>query len=193
MIGYALPIGNDKHALWFPAPQLPWGELKHLGDTVTILAADADLEVDSIPQLCHDNIFRYEVRTSLGQWGFALGRMMLWGLIWLVGMDQPLEDLVGGLYLLLGLPLFLSLLISTYRSHDATVRARFGSLFFDPQVKVIQSDRMARLENLFKSGGAVEVLHHIDELGLGHLREFYRRAAWQPSWSCPPPTGAGIL
>ena len=193
MIGYALPISEDKRILWFPAPQMPWGELKHLGNTITILAADPDLDTTDIPLLCHDSIYRYEVRTNLRRWGFGAGRLMLWGIIWLIGMDQPFEDLVGGLYLLLGLPLFVGILVSGYQKCAQEVRERFGSLFFSPRIQVVQSDRIAQLEKLFKVGGIIKVLHHLDELGLGHLRELYKRAAWQTRWKTPPPTGAGVL
>ena len=193
MIGYALPTGEDRHVFWVPAPQMPWGELKHLGNTITVLAADKDMDTTDIPLLCHDNIFRYEVRLNIRRWGFGAGRLMLWGVIWLVGMDKPFEDLVGGLYLLLGLPLFVGMLVGIYQKYAREVRARFGSLFFTPQIQVVQSDRIAQLELIFKHGGIVKVLHHLDELGLGHLREFYKRAAWQPRWKTPPPTGTGVL
>jgi len=193
MIGYALPIAKDKRILWFPAPQFPWGELKHLGNTITILAADKDLDTTDIPLLCHDNVFRYEMRYNTPRWGFGAGRLMLWGIIWLIGMDQPFEDLAGGLYLLLGLPLFIGMLIGIYQQHNREVKARFGSLFYSPQIQVIQSDRIAQLEELFKSGGVIKMLQHLDELGLGHLRELYKRAAWQTRWTLPSPTGQGIL
>lgn len=194
MIGYALPISEDKRILWFPAPQMPWGELKHLGNTLIVLAADQNLDTTDIPLLCHDNIYRYEVRSTLQRWGFNGGRLMLWGIIWLVDiMDQPLEDLTGGLYLLLGLPLFVGMLVGIYQKYARDVRERFGSLFFSPQIQVVQSDRLVQLEDLFKSGDARKVLRHLDELGLGHLREFYKRASWQPRWKTPLPTGAGVL
>jgi len=193
MIGYALPVSADQRVLWVPAPQMPWGELKHLGNTLTVLAADQKLDTTDIPLLCHDNIYRYEVRANLQRWGFAGGRLMLWGIIWLIGMDQPVEDLTGGLYLLFGMPLFVGMLIGVYQKYARDVRARFGSLFFDPQIQVVQSDRIAQLELIFKHGGIVKVLHHLDELGLGHLREFYKRAAWQTRWKTPLLTGAGIL
>jgi len=194
VIGYALPITEDRHVLWVPGPsRMAWGELKHLGNTITILAADQNLDTEDIPLLCHDNIYRYEVRTNIQRWGFAAGRMMLWGIIWLVGMDQPFEDLVGGLYLLFGLPLFVGMLINTYQKHARVVKDRFGSLFFSPQIQVVQSDRMAQLEEIFKDGGIIKVLHHLDELGLGHLREIYKRAAWSSRWKCGSPSGQGVL
>jgi hypothetical protein len=119
--------------------------------------------------------------------------MMLWGLIWIIGMDRPAEDIVAGLYLLVGQP-FLSLLREQiFKGRLQNVLARFKSLFYHPTIEIVYSPRLAELEKRVNSGGAITALGTLDELGLGHLREIYKRSAWSTSWTTPPPTGQGVL
>jgi len=195
MIGYLLPTQAEGYTLWFPgrpAERLAWGELKCLGDEVTILSPQEDVEID--PRLLHDNVFRPTIRgTGWIYKFFWLGRLMLWGLIWIAGMDNPVEDMLGGLYLLLGLPLFVRATGDMLRGHIKSVQARFESLFYSPRIKVRYSSRLSKLETLMKEQGCRQALLHLDELGLGHLREFYRRVVWQERWTLMPPTGAGVI
>lgn len=194
MLGYLLPTQTG-YSLFFPGRpvhRLAWGELKGLGDTVTILTPNEDIDVDDL--LLHDNIFRPTIRgTGWIYKFFWLGRLMLWGLIWILGMDNPLEDMFGGFYLLLGLPLFIRATNDTLRTHIKSVQARFESLFYSPKMVKKYSPRLSKLETLVKeSTNSSRVLLHLDELGLQHLREFYKRVAWVDRWTIIPPSGAGI-
>jgi hypothetical protein len=118
---------------------------------------------------------------------------MLWGVIWLIGIDNPLEDLVGGLYLLLGLPLFVALTRMVIQQHLGNVMARFEALAYSPEVELVYSQRLKDLETVINEQGITAALDSLDEFGLRHLQEFYRRAAWQTRWETPPPTGAGVI
>jgi len=195
MLGYILPIGNGKRTLWYPAPRLPWGELIGLDRGVNLMTPDLDVDLDKISMLTKDNIHRPVIRTKLNPfWRFYwVGRLMLWGVIWLFGIDEPLEDLIGGLYLLLGLPLFVALTRATIQQHLGGVVARFEALTYAPEVRLTFSQRLKDLEEKIDEVGIVDALDLLDEFGLRHLQEFYRRAAWQTRWSCPPPTGAGVI
>ena len=105
----------------------------------------------------------------------------------------PLEDLVGGLYLLLGLPLFVALTRMNLQQHLSNVMARFEALAYSPNVKLVYSQRLKDLEQVIDEQGITSALDVLDEFGLRHLQEFYRRTAWQPRWEIPPPTGAGVI
>lgn len=192
VVVYALPTGKET-VLWAPTPRLAWGEIDHLGDEITVLSGSEEIDLEQVPALAHDNIYRPSVRQGYGMQWFWLGRLMLWGLIWIVGMDRPLEDLVGGLYLLIGLPLFGNLTRLAVRSHLITILEKFRALFYSPKVKLLYSERLAALEYLIEGRGVIYALQILDELGLNHLREFYRRVAWEKRWKISPPTGAGIL
>lgn len=193
MLGYALPMPDGQIALFFPAPRLCWGELEHI-DKLTILSPVKDLDTTDIPLQIHDNVFRFDAR-SLRQMfsGRGARRMMLWGIIWLLGMNRPAEDILGGLYLLIGLPLFLGLYFVAIRASQMRAFARFKDLFYAPDIEVVYSPRLAELRQRIWTHGDRRALEILDELGLGHLREFYKRAAWQTRWKTTPPTGAGLL
>lgn len=199
MLAYALPIGNNQKVLWVPGPQrFAWGELHGLDDELTVLSSDLDLDTAKISLQMHDNVFRPTVRKKLTpplQFG-RVGWRQLWGLIWLLGMTQAqmLEDLVGGFYLLLGLPLFMGLRATVRHMHDTEVLERFKTLFYAPtKINVVYSKRLEQLESIIKLYGIVKTLEFLDKLGFQHLREFYKRCAWQPRWETPPPTGQGML
>ena len=193
MLGYALPIGKGKCTLWFPEPRLAWGELRNLGDEVTILSPDTQVDTTKVPELLHDNVYRPTIRMGGTYRNWWVGRLMLWGVIWLVGMDNPVEDIIGGLYLFLGLPMFLKLMSGAIYGHISGVMERFKSLFYSPKIHVVYSARLSYLEQIIELEGLSVVLQDLDEFGLAHLREFYRRAVWSERWTTPPPHGAGIL
>jgi hypothetical protein len=196
-VGYALPIGGRRRVLWYPAPRLVWGELKEIGDEIIILSPDPAVKLNDIPMLTHDNVFRPDVRMTGWVYRYYwMGRLMLWGLIWLLGMDRPVEDIIGGVYLLLGLPFFIRLMNDVIRSEIKAVQARFETLFYHPKITVVYSPRLAELEWIIEQNPldkGSKVLERLDELGFQHLREFYKRVAWQGRWETPPPTGAGVL
>lgn len=193
MLGYALPIPDGEMALWFPAPRVAWGELENI-DELTILSPVKDLDTTDIPLQIHDNVFRFDARAIPGIFS-ARGarRMMLWGIIWLVGMNKPAEDILGGLYLLIGLPVFMGLYFAAIQMSRNKSFARFKNLFYAPDIKVVYSPRLAVLQCNIGQYGIKRPLEILDELGLGDLREFYKRAAWQTRWKTTPPTGAGLL
>ena len=195
MLGYILPTGNDRHVLWYPAPRLPWGVLKGLNREVTLLTPDTDIDVDKLSILTKDNIHRPTVQRSLAPfWRFYwVGRLMMWGIIWLIGIDDPLEDLIAGLYLLFGLPLFVALTRMVNQSNLSNITSRFEAFTYVPDVELVHSPRLERLECLIDEDGITAALDALDTLGLRHLQEFYRRTAWQPRWETPPPTGAGVI
>lgn len=193
MLGYALPIGKGKFTIWFPEPRVAWGELRNLGDEVTILSPDPTLDTSKIPAMLHDNVYRPSVRMGGTYRNWWVGRLMLWGVIWLIGMDNPVEDIIGGLYLFLGLPLFFKLLSGALYRHMNGVIERFKSLFYSPHVNVVYSRRLAQLEDIVEYEGLATALQALDSLGFAHLREFYRRAVWSERWTTPPPHGAGVL
>jgi len=195
MIAYVLPIAPDRLILWSPPPQFVWGEFLGLTDELIVLSPDPDIDLERIPRLMHDQVFRPTVRRALStRWFRSSSRyMMLWGAIWLIGMDRPLEDIVAGLYLLIGQPFFSMLREKVFKNHLQNVLARFKTLFYQPTVKVVYSPRLAKLEKTVNMGGGISALTILDELGLGHLREIYKRSAWSREWTCPPPTGQGVL
>lgn len=195
MIGYVLPTGEGRKILWYPAPRLPWGELKGLGRDVTILTPDTDIDVDKLSMLTKDNVHRPTVQRGLGpHWRFYwISRLMLWGIIWLAGIDDPLEDLIGGLYLLFGLPLFVTLTRLIYQGYLSTVVARFEAVAYAPECTLIYSPRLKALADCIDAEGITKALDSLDRFGLRHLQEFYRRAAWAPRWTTPAPTGQGVL
>lgn len=193
MLGYALPIPDGKIALWFPAPRVAWGELENI-DSLTILSPISDLDTDNIPLQIHDNIFRFDARALPSVVSGGRGRrMMLWGIIWLAAMNRPAEDILGGLYLLIGLPLFSGLYAAAIKASQSKTFTRFKNLFYAPDIDVVYSPRLAELYQHIWVHGIKSALEILDELGLGHLREFYKRAAWQTRWKTTPPTGAGLL
>ena len=195
MIAYALPTSAGR-VLWYPAPRAAWGFLRGLGDEVTVLSPTPDLDVSKVPAYSHDNVYRFEARqiapSLFPRWGMA-GRLMMWGIIWLFGMQEPLESIVAGLYLLLGLPLFLRLSATAYAAIVGRALARFQSLAYSPRVRVVYSPRLEKLEKLMQEEGPIAALHRLDEFGLGHLREFYRRTTWRTRWDTPPVMGQGGL
>lgn len=195
MIAYVLPIAPNKHILWIPGPRHVWGELLGLTNELIVLSPEEDIDVERVPLLAHDQIFRPTTRRILStRWFRTSSRyMMLWGLIWLVGMDRPLEDVVSGLYLLIGQPLFATLRERAFKTHLHAVLARFKTLFYHPQVKVVVSPRLRQLEAVVNRTGTKGALQVLDELGLGHLREIYKRSAWSEEWIITAPTGAGVL
>lgn len=193
MIAYVLPIAPDRRILWSPPPQFVWGELLGLTDKLVVLSPDPDIDLRRIPSLMHDQVFRPTMRKTLAtKWFRTSSRyMMLWGAIWLIGMDRPLEDIVAGLYLLIGQPFFSMLRERIFKSHLQNTLARFKTLFYQPTVKIVYSPRLAKLEEIVN--GPACALAYLDELGLGHLREIYKRSTWSKEWTCPPPTGQGVL
>jgi len=131
-------------------------------------------------------------KTLSARWFRSSSRyMMLWGAIWLIGMDNPLEDVVAGLYLLIGQPFFSMLREKMFEDHLQNVLARFKTLFYQPTVKVVYSPRLAKLEEYVNGDRAA--LEILDELGLGHLRGIFKRSAWSEKWTITPPTGQGVL
>jgi hypothetical protein len=177
-------------SLWFSEPRFAWGELEGLGDGITVLSPDPDVDSSTIPMLSHDNIYRPTIRISAARRYYFLGRLMLWGIIWIIGMDSPLEDLIGGTYLFFGLPLFLRLSITSIQSYIGRVLERFKNAFYSPKVDIVHSPLLEELERDHNTYGQ---LNHADEYGFGHLREFYRRAAWQKRWKVREPTGQGVI
>jgi len=189
----ARPVGYILNkTLWFEEPRFAWGELEGLENGVRVLSADKDIDKSKIPMLCHDNVYRPTIRVSAGRRLYFLGRLMLWGVIWLVGMDRPIEDIIGGLYLFFGLPAFLQLSIGAMNRHIFKVLERFKACFYSPDVEIVESPR---LKSLYQDDISIDTtrLHKLDEYGFGHLREFLRRVVWQKRWKIPPPTGQGVL
>lgn len=196
MIGYVLPTSNGRRVLWYPSPRIVWGTLEGQDDTVTVLAGYPDkANPDDISLMTKDNVHRPTIRMSLSpMWRFYwVGRLMMWGVIWLVGMDRPTEDWIGGLYLLLGLPMFIKLTGDAIRGVMGAIKNRFDSLTYYPKIELKFSKRLQKLEEIIDKEGILYALNILDELGLDHLREFYRRVAWQTRWETPPPTGQGIV
>lgn len=194
MIGYILPTGDGRRVLWFPGPRITWGHLKGLTNKMTLLTPSLDVDVDEIPMMSHDYIFRPVMRvvsSSFYRW-LWVGRLMLWGAIWLLGMDSPLEDTLGGIYLLLGLPFFIRLTTDVSVNLMRDVAGRFGSIFYSPEVELQHSPRLEELEKLVTKKPSL-ALTQLDRLGLQHLREFYKRVAWQERWEITPPTGQGVV
>ena len=193
MIAYILPIAPDRRVLWSPPPQFVWGELLGLTGELIVLSPDPDIDPERIPLLMHDQVFRPTMRKTLSaRWFRSSSRyMMLWGAIWLIGMDNPLEDVVAGLYLLIGQPFFSMLREKMFEDHLQNVLARFKTLFYQPTVKVVYSPRLAKLEEYVNGDRAA--LEILDELGLGHLRGIFKRSAWSEKWTITPPTGQGVL
>jgi len=197
MIAYALPT-PDGLVLWSPAPRFCWGELEGLGDTITVLSPDLDLDVSKVPSMLHDNLYRPVVRKTFSHRFFNswTSRAMLWGIIWIIGRtagEGALEGIVSGLYLLIGLPLFFRLNTDVMKRHIGGVLRRFNMLFYAPKVEVVYSPRLHNLEALMQMSDVTDVLAVLDEFGLMHLREFYRRCAWSGRWEVGPPTGQGVL
>ena len=197
MLVYALPIGNKQHTLWSPQPQIAWGELQG-GNTVTLLTGSNEaIDLEEVRCMLHDNLFRPSVmrasrKTQMGGRRSA-GYMMIWGAIWLIGMDNPLEDILSGLYLLLGLPIFMKISAAKFTKRWRGVIARFKEITHFPEIVQVYSPRLTQLEEYIDEGGFEIALQHLDILGFAHLREFYKRAAWSTRWTSIPPTGLGTI
>jgi len=200
MIAYALPTPNGR-VLWVPAPRFCWGELEGLGDRITVLTPDPNMDISKLPLLFHDNLYRPVVRRAfyyrfLSSW---IPRAMLWGVIWLLGRtagESALEGIVSGLYLLIGLPFFSRWSADISKRQTIKVRRRFDELFYAPledSIDVVYSPRLNNLEAIIEKFGATTALETLDKLGLMHLREFYKRVAWSGRWEVGPPTGQGVL
>lgn len=201
MLVYALPIGQGKYSLWAPSPGFVWGELEG-AEKITLMAGFADtidqrIDMDTLQHQLHDNLFRPTTLRALykkqmsGRRSF--GYLMIWGAIWLIGMDQPLEDIISGIYLLAGMPILAKMSAAIFSKHQRAVASRFKELVHFPEIDLMYSNRLTILEGYIDTGGFTLALQYLDELGLNHLREFYKRGAWAERWTITPPTGLGTV
>lgn len=200
MLVYALPIGEERYSLWTPSPRFVWGELENV-ESIIVMTGFANvidqIDMDSLKHTIHDNLYRPTTLRALhkkqvgGRRSF--GYLMIWGAIWLIGMDRPLEDVISGIYLLAGMPLLAKMSAAIFSGHQRAVAARFKGLAHFPEVDLVYSDRLAILEEYLDAGGFTVALQCLDELGLNFLREFYKRGAWSERWTITPPTGLGTV
>lgn len=185
ILAYMLPTGSGKFTLWCPEDM----RIGEIGEARTVVLSPYPVSGD-IGLLFHDYVYRFRARRGLPKrYGTSYWFRMLWGLIYLLGL-QDLEDLLCGLYLLVGCPLLSNWAEGIWKRHAAQVGARFDSVAYMPEVEVVISPRLQELSTCESS---VDMLHYLDELGLRQLVGFYRRVAWSGRWETGPPTGIGTF
>lgn len=201
MLGYLIPVGFNRRVLWFNDPRLAHGEAK--GQGITLLYSGArpeSAEKQALSRLLHDNFWRRQsVRACGAARAPGIGRMMLWGIIYLFTLESRgrTGGLLAALYLLAVLPAFEA---AWYRTTARHVRGVVASLRAQTMacnvedIHLVACPRLDRLAKVYRAEGFRGVLAALDELGLGHLRAFYRRAAWAEKWGrAELPTGLGVL
>lgn len=191
MLAWVLPTGDERYTLWCPAT-LKMGEVTT--DKVTILSPFPIDDTEHLAQLIHDHLFRYQMRVGLPKWrGASFWFRQFYGLAYLIGMDNLAEDLICGLYLLVGLPVFTNAVEALWKQHQAKVMARFSSATYMDEPEVILCPRLAELAKIVSGEGLPTALHSLLSLGLPELLGFYRRAAWSTRWEAPAPIGMGVF
>jgi hypothetical protein len=193
-------MGAGRRVLWLPDPRLAHGEVD--GQDITLLHSGVmtQRDKDKLAQLLHDNFWRRQsYRAQFALPVPRVGRMMLWGIIYLLTLESrgKLGGLLAGLYLLLALPAFEA---AWYRGGMAHIRKVVASLRGQTMARdtrsivPLRSSRLDELEAVHYEAGFTGVLEALDVLGLSHLRGIYRRAAWAESWKVAElPTGLGVL
>lgn len=194
LIIYLLPIGENRYTLWTDA-DIRMGEIPNCEMAILAPFNLSKQKLESARALIHDNLYRFACRQAAIKRRYATSFWfrMLWGLLGLLAFQDPLEDLLWGLYLLLGNPIFVNVVESIWQSRDQKVRTQFNALAYCPEMRVMIPPAIQELAEIVEKDGFVEALHNLYRLGLPELIGFYKRAAWSDRWENVPPTGLGVL
>ena len=194
LVIYLLPTGNSHYTLWTDA-DIRMGEIPNCEAVILSPFNLSKQKLENVQALVHDNLYRFACRTAGTKRRFAASFWfrMIWGFLGLLAFQDPLEDLLWGLYLLLGNPMFANAVEGIWQSRDRKIHAQFDALAYCPELRVVVSPAMRKLELIVEEDGFVEALHSLYKLGLPELIGFYKRAAWSERWENVPPTGLGVL
>jgi hypothetical protein len=193
-------MGTNRRVLWFPDSRLANGEVTAQDITLLHSGEVTGNDEREVARYLHDNFWRRQsFRAQYALPAPRVGRMMLWGIIYLCTLESRgrLGGLLAGAYLLVALPAFEA---AWHRAGLGHVRKVVASLRGQTMaadtanISLVRSPRLDRLAEVYYQKGFRGVLEALDELGLGHLRAIYRRAAWAESWQrAELPTGLGVL
>jgi hypothetical protein len=194
LIIYLLPIGDGRYTLWTDA-DTRMGEIPNCEAVILSPFNLSKQKLEDIRALVHDNLFRFAGRMMGTKRRFAASFWfrMLWGFLGLLAFQDPLEDLLWGLYLLLGNPMFANAVESIWQNRDRKIQMQFNTLAYCPEIKVVVSPALQELAQIVAEDGFVKALHSLYKLGLPELIGFYKRAAWSERWENVPPTGLGVV
>jgi len=191
---YLLPTSDGKYTLWTDA-DIRMGEIPNCEVVILSPFNLSEQKLESVQSLVHDNLYRFACRIAGTKRRFAASFWfrMIWGFLGLLAFQDPLEDLLWGLYLLLGNPIFANAVESIWQSRDRKIQMQFNALAYCPELKVVVSPILQKLGNIVAEQGFVGALHGLYKLGLPELIGFYQRAAWSDRWENVPPTGLGVV
>ena len=191
-LAYLLPTGKEHLTLWSPM-SVHIGELP---ETRLVILSPVPVggQRATIQRLIHDNVYRPRAWRGLGKRRAAsYWFRMLWGFIYLLSSDNPKEDWLCGLYLLIGAPFLSNVMERIWERRHQRVLANFNAVTYLPDVEIVVSPRLQELHEIVAQEGPGAALRHLYRLGLPQLIGFYRRAAWAGRWTTPPPTGLGVF
>lgn len=193
LVVYFLPIGDGKYTLWAPH-DARMGEIPKCG-LVVLSPHILDDKIEEIKALVHDNLFRVQVQRGLPRrLATYFWFRMIWGFLSLVAFTDPLDDILWGLYLLFGIPVFANIVEGIWKRRAERTIAQIESTTYWPEGMRVQiSPALQKLTKIVEEGGSVAALHSLYDLGLPELIGFYRRAAWSRRWEVGPPTGLGVF
>jgi len=190
---YFLPTGKGKFTLWSPH-DAKMGEIPGC-ELVVLSPVSLDDEIEEIKALVHDNLFRFQAQRGLPKLvATSFWFRMIWGLLSLIAFTDPLEDILWGVYLLFGVPMFANVVEAIWKSRAAKVMSQFNSATYWPENMRVQiSPALQKLAAIVEKEGNVAALRSLYDLGLPELIGFYRRASWSRRWEVGPPTGFGVF
>lgn len=192
ILAYLLPTGGNRYAFWCPedarAGELPDSRFVVLSPFVP------EARGSELAALAHDNLYRWQARRGLPRrYASSFWFRMIWGLLALLALNNPTEDILWGLYLLLAQPILCNVVEGIWKRHARLVRARFDTVVRMPDVEIVASPALVELAGIIEREGAAVAVRHLHWLGLVDLTGFYRRAAWAGRWRVGPPTGMGVF
>jgi hypothetical protein len=190
---YFLPTGNGKYTLWSPHG----AQMGEIPDCELVVLSPIPLqdELEEIKALVHDNLFRFQAMRGLPKlFASSFWFRMIWGVLSLLALADPVEDLLWGLYLLIALPVFCNIVEGIWKARASKTMSQFDSTTYWPEgVKVQISEALQKLAEIVETEGNVAALRSLYDLGLPELIGFYRRAAWSRRWEVGPPSGMGVF
>ena len=155
MIVYLLPTRRG-FTLWSPAD---W-KIGELGEKMSKCAllipkgVDVEPHIQEIKDLIHDYFYRFQSLRLPKRYASTFWFRMLWGILALLALRSPTEDLAWGIYLLLANPIFVNAIEARWQSHvrGEVLRCLDASARF-PDLRIIESEQLARLTAIVKESG----------------------------------------
>ncbi len=193
-LGYVLPmVGQPEFVVWLPT-ELAMGNYE---DAKIVLLSPFPLDDAAKTELhrwVHDWVFRFEARRVPRRIATSWWFRIIWGIINLVGASES-GDILRGLYLTVGLPIFANIVEAIWEKSTQQVVRRFDFLVHGKDIEIVPSARLRELTDIVLQGGYTDALHALERLGLREVIEFYRRAAWSRRWATSnmAPHGIGGL